>query len=119
MVANSASLRCWVSGVVYPGREATELAEPVCPCEGSGTEPWAGEVETGPVPNNRRVEVNSREGSLREEEYCQVPHMRYTWSGPDAERGERTTHGFIPLENALPHPRDQTLYSELPYELGG
>lgn len=51
------------------GREATELVEVVWPCEGSGTVPRAGELETDPVPNSRRVEENNREGSLRDDEY--------------------------------------------------
>ena len=73
MVANSASLRCWASGVTFPGREATELVEPVWPCGGSGVVPWAGEFEIDPVPNNRLVEENSREGSLRDDEYYTQP----------------------------------------------
>jgi hypothetical protein len=51
------------------GREFTKLVEPVCPCAGRETVVWAGEFETDPVPNNRLVEENNREGSLRDDEY--------------------------------------------------
>ena len=54
---------------MFPGREATELVEPVFPCEGSETVLCAGEFAAAPVPNNRLVEVNNLEGSLREDEY--------------------------------------------------
>ena len=43
----------------------------------------------------------------------------YVWSGPEAEGDKGNTHGFVPLQNALSHPRDQALYGEFPYELGG
>lgn len=88
MVANSAKRRCWVTlpsealpADVIDDRDVTELLG-ACAVNLDATEDTDGLLpcvgvtgaDAAEEPNKRRVDENSRDGSLREEEYYKVIH---------------------------------------------
>ena len=102
MVANSASRLCCVTAPPNPpgrdetdaseltelfgacevNREVTEDSEGLLPCVGvAGAEV---ELELYPEPNRRRVDENSRDGSRREDEYCDQDQCQIFFDGRTA-----------------------------------
>ena len=93
IVANSANRLCWDE---KPGDDPL--------VDGVGVLA-VGEVEFDNAGedcalNRRRVEENNREGSRREDEYCDK--SGYVNLGADLDR---PTYQFVPIQNTFLHPR--------------